>query len=323
MRLLALLTFASLLLSGCADDTAPAAAPLDAVEAPSDAPPQNRTALATTTAPPAPDLSNRTVLHWATDAALGDTAFEVVVDFGRENRCEVASTAAGASHGGGTRSVFVWEHERGYAWGAGGGGSMVTAYAGPVDTRTLTDGPGHYASGSWSRGGFSGVVTLTRVALGVEPWDNSISGDKSLSLDIECEEPFSVLRARVGHEVLVASAESMQGGAGADAYLAGSAMVQATAGLRIDAPAARMMMGHFGDEAGRVVASHPDGETTWTTTALDSRLASLDGGPGDYSFTVDRLGVRFEAFWLTAFGLADEVDLLAGLQDGPTYTPRF
>lgn len=268
------------------------------------------------------NLSEITELHWAIKGPVEAFVFEVRLDFGDENECEMLRGTATQTSEPGPVALSIQEAESSQGWGLssrGGGLGYANAHAGPVDTRTLLGGEGSSASLHGSSGTFSGPMRFTLIGRDLHGWDNSFMGEEySAALSIACDEPFAVLEARRGQTALMADANNLSGGAGADVFIAGSANVQDQASIDIQSPLVRAAAAGFGAHGGQVVLDHPGGRETWTVlpdyaVALADRGFFIDTAPGPHTFSVDHAGAYFEALWVAAWGLDGPFDLRAEL----------
>ncbi len=276
---------------------------------------------AAATAEPADD--GTTALHWATTDALDAFAVEVTIEFGRENPCEVAAgVASAASDDFASYDVFIMEGPTGPSWSFGGstkGFAQVHA-PGIVDTRESDNDGLMSASGAGFRGTLSGLHRLTVAGMNLAPWDNDITGNASLSLDVSCGQPFHVLDSRSSRDLRLDSTWSLHGGTGASAYLVGSVNLDDAATFTTQADRARVIAAAAGTHAGRVTVDHPAGTEQWPLGAPDIDFHTLDGAAGTYRLTLDRVGVFPEIFWALMAGYDGDFDLTPGLRDERTVT---
>ena len=266
----------------------------------------------------APDpLGNVTELHWGLTGEPGDTALEIVFEMGDDNDCDFSVGSSTRTTNAGPDDVVMVSDGTGYGWASGGGGAVASFHAGPIDTRDVVGAGGESGGLAGFGGDFSGTVVLTYVGVGVHEWgENPFVDDAALGIDVDCDEPFSVVSASMGHAILLVDGEGLEGGVGGSVSSEASANVQDSASIEIAATRARAGMGSFGEQAGQVVLEHPGGSETWTLTPVTSADDGfVEGGPGTYRFTVDRSSAYFDAFWLTAFGLDGPHDLVPGLRN--------
>ena len=262
-------------------------------------------------------LEGITELHWGFREEVPFLVVEVTVDFGTENDCEVLSADSSYIDGPGPRSLDLYERGDSVGWGMSSSGSgYASVHAGDVDTRDVLGASGNGGGASWTSGTFDGTLVFTSLVRHPQPYEENpfLEEEYSFALSITCEKPFSVARARTGGTGLMANADNLDGGAGAEVFLVGSANAQDQASLEFVAPEVRAMSDGFGYHAGQVVLDHPDGQAAWTYTPLTlGAQGVLAGGPGTYTFTVDQAGAYIDVLWAAAWGLDGELDLAAGL----------
>lgn len=296
-------------------DSGPDAARDDAM-----VPAESTVLLAPEVLPVVDPLTGITELHWASTEALPAFALEFRADFGKENRCEFLRGSASGAGAPGPRSISILESEWGAGWSVSSSGSFPGAvHAGPIDTRTETAGGGSSLSGS--SGTFAGEMRLTFLARDVAPAESPFFLEPvSIAFSLTCDAPFSVFGVRGSSEAVLFDAQSMDGGAGAEAFLVGGANAGDQVVAQPTSSAVRAAADGFGLHAGRLVLGHPGGEGEWLllpdylVNLAGSDLRSIEGGPGTYTATLDRAGAYFEAFWGAVWGLEDGMDLTEGLR---------
>ncbi len=316
--LLAALTLAALL-SGC---TEPEAAALQEAAEGADVPEDASAAfedLAVEAVPLAvPDpLSGITSFHWASTEALPAFALEFVADFGEDNECDLESGSV-SGPGVGPKGITIYEQDGAVGWGAGSSGSGYgSAHAGPVDTRSVGSPSGGGSTLHGSHGRFDGTWTITMLAQTVEPGESPFFTEEVASaLSIECDQPFSLRDARASSEAVLFNEFNLAGGAGAEAFLVGSAGVGDQVAATMASSAVRVAAAGFGVQYADVEVASPSGGASWqflpeAGVPVSDGFHSLDDGPGGYSVTVDRAGAYFEAFWGGIWGLEPGYDLTA------------
>lgn len=271
----------------------------------------------------APSLANLREFHWATAEALGDTALEVRFDLGFGADCEVR-TAASRQGEAASMWVALYEGETGNLWSSGGSGAIASAHAGPADTREVLGASAEGSGLSALRGSFGRTLTVTILAPGafVRP-DSPWMPDAAIGIDLECDQPFDVVGATIGHSLRLAEPASMAGGAGLDVAGRASVNLQDTLSMEVGSPRARAVFGSFGDQALQVVLDHPGGRDSWLASPVEGADGIVEGGPGSYSFTVDRAAAHFEAFWMAIYGLDEALDLSPGRRADPITDSPF
>lgn len=312
MRALALAVVLALALSGCVAEEPPAADPApDPLPMPE---PQAQTPLLFVPEP-APTLDNLTEFHWGLFEDAPALVLEVSVDFGDDNTCEVREGSARGPGPLGPGDLTLYETGWGLSWSSSSSGSLASAHHGDVDTRTDSSGSGASRGATW--GSFEGPMTITFLGRNLES-GNDFVGGASITFTIECENPFSITSARGGSVVLLANESNLAGGTGAETP-EGSVNVQDAASQSFTAPVVRAAADGFGYQYASVTLEHPDGseEWTWVPEAVVglNEAQFFQGGPGDYTFTVDRAGAYVDAFWVAAWGLDGDVDLQANQLD--------
>lgn len=268
---------------------------------------------------PATDLSNLTAFHFGIFEDLKALVLELQVDFGNDNECELRDGSASGPGPLGPRDLSLYESETGLSWSMGSRGSVASAHQGEIDTRT--DGEGGSAGTSSTRGSFEGPMTLTYLGRFLEA-GNDFVGGAAFTFSIECDAPFAILQAQGGTTLVLANEANLAGGTGAEATV-GSVNVQDQATADFASPRVRAAGDGFGFQAAMVRVQHPGGSADWMWTPVGGEAQFLEGGPGQYTFTVDRAGAYFEAFWLAAWGLDGDVDLAANRLDAALIESPF
>lgn len=257
-------------------------------------------------------------LHWAFRESAPAMTFDLDIDFGSGNQCEILSASSGYIDEAGPTRLTLYETAYGMGWGMSSAGSgIVSAHAGDIDTRDVLAPSGQTGGASLSGGTFDGPIRVTSLLRGPQPWAENpyLPADVSYAISITCDEPFSVSAARLGRSALLADAYNLDGGAGAEVLVAGSANVQDQASLEFAEPIVRAVSDGFGYHGGQVVLDHPAGQATWTYTPAVGLVQQpvVESGPGAYTFTVDQAGAYFEVIWVAAWGFDGPLDLVPGL----------
>lgn len=300
----ALFAVTGLLLAGCVAEENPQPEPASVDPEPTAAPgplvfvPSNAST-------PATDLSNLTAFHFGIFEDLEALVLEVRVDFGDDNTCELRDGSASGPGPAGPRDLSLYESDTGLSWSMGSQGTLASAHHEEVDTRS--DGEGHSAGRGTMWGSFKGRMTLTYLGQFLEA-GNDFVGGAAFTFSIVCDEPFAILAAQGGTSLVLVNEANLAGGTGAETP-GGSVNLQDQAKGDFASPRVRAAGDGFGYQAATVNVQHPEGSVDWEWTPVGGEAQFLEGGPGQYAFTVDRAGAYFDAFWLAAWGLDGEVDL--------------
>jgi hypothetical protein len=264
----------------------------------------------------APEAPRRTplLMNWTLNETMASLGLEIAFEVPPGSECNATIGATMAPQSAGPVRIYWIETEAGTAgWGSLSFGHTAQAHvAGVVDTRDEMSASGARAQSEMRLQLQEGNVTLGLLVRDVTPLEDfpfeyrwyEGEGKPALYFQTKCDEPVDVIRSfSAGREVLMASADSMDGGAGASVFLVGSAAVDDRAGQRFDAPRVLAKVGSFGYQAGAFELSHPDGIEEWTFAASSPPTYSHEGGPGEYVGTLTRVGAYFDAFWFAAVGL--------------------
>lgn len=270
-----------------------------------------------------PGPQEMTAFHWSTKDPGPGFGVEFTWDFGRGNDCVfLDATSSGPAASADDLNLYEFEDgTTGWGYGSSGDG-LVSAHAGPLDTRAADDGGGGHASKG--QAAVSGRFTYTwllanAVADGSRYFHDP---DTAAALSVTCVNPFRLMSANRLSIGLLLTDSNLDGGAGASAvFLAGTASgnVQDTASAEMAAPTVRLASGSFGTHAAVLAVETPDGRQEWqhmptSPVAVGERPFFQDkSGPGRYSVTVDRAGADFEAFWFAAWGIDGPLDVAGSL----------
>lgn len=184
-------------------------------------------------------------------------------------------------------------------------GTQASVHAASIDNRPTFSGEVVGSNGRFRLD--AGEVTLVIASNDVQP----LAGYPSLAFDLACDQPFDVLGAMLGSEVLLANLESLHGGHGAG--LAGEVTVTGIDSAAIDMTANETWSGYWSSpnavEAVQVTLRHPGGVET-----LDgSQRSIVHDHAGLHSFEVTGANGRSGSELLFAFGFDGPLDLTAGL----------
>lgn len=178
-----------------------------------------------------------------------------------------------------------------FGYGSGGGGLIVDAFAGPVDTRDVEPGQGATSwSSSIDEDFAAGDHRLQFAVKGWGGWDTSLTEGAAFFLGLVCEDPFSFEGTATSSELHLFSHRDMETGAGA-----GVSLAEASAGQALDVSLdkeARLALGSFAIAgAGVVEVDTPTSRYREPFHPQASVHILEDMEPGDLTVSLARSGV--------------------------------
>lgn len=185
---------------------------------------------------------------------------------------------------------------------------IIEAHAGALDTRSRYTGDewAVFADGQSDVAAGRTVVFVAGQDLVPSP-DAWYSGT-SFHTSIRCEEPFRVLRSQAGTELLFYTDDSIDSESGFHAFPAASAAIGGRAMTTFQALNVFSTVRSNG-AIGTLEIQHPDGVESCSFSRLKFQRCEFFGQPGDYTVTLDRVGVTpvsyagIDYFWGAIAGL--------------------
>lgn len=248
---------------------------------------------------------------WHTKETLGPTVFIVDYSLTTAGECTVLGGASTTAEAPGLAALVI---------GFSGSGELQFAVPtqhvaiasgkilGQETTQHETVESGVYGGGGGKFG--AGRHSLAIVAPNVKSgaFSEHLNGG-SLGFDISCDVPFHIEGARIGHELALATMASLDGnglGIGNQAMLASEGQLE----LLTNASTVYAVFSDPQGVARQIRLDHPSGASSWgPTDTVPPQL--IQGGPGEYRFTVTRIGVD-DHFWCAILASEGPFDLARG-----------
>lgn len=146
-----------------------------------------------------------------------------------------------------------------------------------------------------------GETMLTAVTTGLAPWDDDGAFHPAVGLNVQCESGVVLEVAMTSSHVFAFKSQGLRGGAGASLGLPPDGSVGVHANVddqhEIDIPTPTALVeiretprrGDALAKQGRLTLDHPAGTETRTFGSDPIQPIDLEGGPGSYELTVDRV----------------------------------